>query len=64
MDNNLENALDDFMGGDSMLTSSEKNGKKRKEVVLQNHSLIERVDKVFVTEDGRQLLREQEREQY
>jgi hypothetical protein len=64
MDNKYENALDNFIEDDSMLASSEKDGKKRKEVVLQNHSLIERVNKIFVTEDGRQLLREQEREQY
>ena len=46
MEKNVENALDQFVDAP--------------EVVLQEREgLIERVDKKYVTNDGRQLLREQ-----
>lgn len=48
-------ALDKFLGKQSK--SADKNAKK---VVLdEREGLIERVDKVFVTKEGKQLLREQ-----
>lgn len=51
-----ETALDQFLGK-SKNESKDKNSKK---VILdEREGLIERVDKVFVTKDGKQLLREQ-----
>lgn len=46
-----DSALDKFLGS---------NGKNNKKVILdEREGLIERVDKVYVTKDGKQLLREQ-----
>lgn len=54
MNKSKENALNDFVGNE------ENNVCKNKNVVLhEREGLIERVDKVFVTKDGKQLLREQ-----
>lgn len=52
MKNNSEKALSNFVGEESQ--------ENKKEVVLnEREGLIERVDKVLVTKDGKQLLREQ-----
>jgi len=55
MEKSKEEALNDFVGNENEeAVSAEKN------VILnKREGLIERVDKVFITEDGRQLLREQ-----
>lgn len=51
-----ENALDQFLNIKPQ-TETDKNSKK---VILdEREGLIERVDKVFVTKEGKQLLREQ-----
>lgn len=51
-----ETALDQFLNK-SKTEGKDKNSKK---VILdEREGLIERVDKVFVTKDGKQLLREQ-----
>ena len=55
MENNVEKALSDFV--DEPEVQEEKNTKE--EVLNEREGLIERVDKVFVTKDGKQLLREQ-----
>jgi len=55
MENNNVNALDQFLSEKKI--NKQKNNKK---VVLdEREGLIERVDKVFVTKEGKQLLREQ-----
>lgn len=59
MEEKVEKALDDFVD----LPEEEKVEKAKldnaKKVVLdEREGLIERVDKVFVTKDGKQLLRE------
>jgi len=55
---NKENILDQFLGDDA-----QKRDKKAKKVIedkqLKDNSIIERIDKVIISEDGRQLLREQ-----
>ena len=56
MENNVKKALSNFVDEPEEV-QEEKNAK---EVVLnEREGLIERVDKKFVTNDGRQLLREQ-----
>jgi len=58
MENNVEKALSNFV--DEPKVQEINNDSKNKEVVLnEREGLIERVDKVFVTKDGKQLLREQ-----
>ena len=54
MKNNKEKALGNFVGEES---KEEKNQKQ--EVLHEREGLIERVDKILVTKDGKQLLREQ-----
>lgn len=54
MENKKENALDQFLK-----TSKSKDKNSKKVILDEREGLIERVDKVFVTKDGKQLLREQ-----
>lgn len=56
MDNNKEKVLNDFLNTDQEEKSTKSN---KKEILDEREGLIERVDKVFVTKDGKQLLREQ-----
>lgn len=57
MENTKEKGLNDFLGTEDDAKKTEKNVKN---VVLdEREGLIERVDKVLVTKDGKQLLREQ-----
>jgi len=54
---NLENALDNFINPEE--ENNIKKIKEQKKVILDDrHGLIERVDRIFITDDGRQLLRE------
>lgn len=57
MENNVKNALNNFVEDPSVKEDKNKNNKKA--VLKEKTGLIERVDKVYVTNDGRQLLREQ-----
>jgi hypothetical protein len=61
MENNVSKALNDFIEEDETTTVVPMNNSvKPKKVILDERSgLIERVDKIFVTSDGKQLLREQ-----
>jgi hypothetical protein len=55
MENNVKKALSNFVDE----PEEEQEDTQAKEVVLhEREGLIERVDKKFVTNDGRQLLRE------
>ncbi len=59
MENNLENILDDFVENpDSKVETTKVDGSK-KVILDEREGLIERVDRIFVTKDGKQLLREQ-----
>ena len=54
MSNKKQNAIDRF------LNSGQPTVKQNKRVVLdEREGLIERVDKIYITKDGKQLLREQ-----
>jgi predicted RNA binding protein with dsRBD fold (UPF0201 family) len=57
METNVEKALSNFV--DEPQVEEEKDDKVKKEVLDEREGLIERVDKIFVTKDGKQLLREQ-----
>jgi hypothetical protein len=61
MEDNVEKALESFI--ETPLTEEELAEKAKKEnakkVILdEREGLIERIDRVFVTKDGKQLLRE------
>ena len=56
--NDKEKVLNDFIDDDEM-SFDEKVCEQKKEILNSKTGLIERVDKIYVTEDGRQLLREQ-----
>ena len=59
MEKNVEKALDNFVGVPEEEQEEAKKVEQAKKVVLdEREGLIERVDKVFVTKDGKQLLRE------
>lgn len=57
MENNKEKALNSFLETEKKEETLKNNNKKI--VMDEREGLIERVDKVFVTKDGKQLLREQ-----
>lgn len=58
MKKEVNKKLDDFLSDDED-QNQENDKKKQKEKILKSRSgLIERIDRTFVTEDGRQLLRE------
>jgi len=56
MENNVEKALSDFIDAPVEETNEDES---KKEILDEREGLIERVDKIFVTKDGKQLLREQ-----
>jgi len=58
MENNVEKALSNFV--DEPEVEELPSTAQAKEVILnEREGLIERVDKILVTKDGKQLLREQ-----
>jgi hypothetical protein len=66
MENKVEKALDNFV--ETPLTEEEialaeiakaKNANVKKVVLDEREGLIERLDHIYVTKDGKQLLREQ-----
>jgi len=59
MENNVEKALSDFVAEPEVEVQEEKDDEAKKEILDEREGLIERVDKIFVTKDGKQLLREQ-----
>lgn len=57
MENTKEKGLNDFLGTEE---DDEQLEKDAKNVVLdEREGLIERVDRILITKDGKQLLREQ-----
>lgn len=56
MENNVEKALSNFVDEPVEETKVETS---KKEILDEREGLIERVDKIYVTKNGKQLLREQ-----
>ncbi len=56
MEKNKEDALDQFLGDEKEVQAVPD---QKKKVLDEREGLIERVDKILVTPDGKQLLREQ-----
>ena len=59
MENNVEKAISNFIGTSEEEELKNFNGNAKKIILNQREGLIERVDRLYITEDGRQLLREQ-----
>lgn len=51
---NLGNVLDDFINNDKDVKINDNS----KKVVKTDNSIVERIDKIIITENGKQLLRE------
>lgn len=58
MENNVEKAINDFVDDPEVQEQDEKDQNVKKVVLKEREGLIERVDKILVTRDGKQLLRE------
>lgn len=59
MENKSEKALNDFLELSQVEKEKIQKENDKKIILNKREGLIERVDKIFITEDGRQLLREQ-----
>jgi len=59
MENNIEKALSNFVDEPQVEEVETKDEQAKKVVLDEREGLIERVDKIFVTKNGKQLLREQ-----
>ena len=59
MEKNKEQVLDDFLGEMTDEANSNQPNHAKKAILDEREGLIERVDKVLITKDGKQLLREQ-----
>lgn len=59
MENNVKKALSNFVDEPQVEETQAKIDQAKKVVLDEREGLIERVDKILVTKDGKQLLREQ-----
>lgn len=59
MENKVEKALSNFLNDPELEEVETKTDQAKKVVLDEREGLIERVDKILVTKDGKQLLREQ-----
>ena len=59
MENKVEKALDNFVNVPQTEEVKPKVDTAKKVILDEREGLIERVDKILVTKDGKQLLREQ-----
>lgn len=58
MEKDLEKTLDEFVDVPQEEEDLVKENQAKKVILDEREGLIERVDKVFITKDGKQLLRE------
>jgi len=59
METKVEKAISNFVDEPEVEEVETKTDKVKKEILDEREGLIERVDKIYVTKDGKQLLREQ-----
>jgi len=59
MEKNVNKALNDFIGVSELEQDEKKDVNAKKVILDEREGLIERVDRIYVTKDGKQLLREQ-----
>jgi hypothetical protein len=58
MNDNLNNTLDSFLNKETPKQPEQKDDASNQEVLKQKDGLIERIDKTFITESGKILLRD------
>lgn len=58
METNKENALNDFLGDTNEIETLSKSDENRKRTIKSDNSIIERIDRIIIAENGKQLLRE------
>lgn len=58
METNKENALNDFLGDTNEIETLSKSDENRKRIIKSDNSIIERIDRIIIAENGKQLLRE------
>jgi hypothetical protein len=58
MENNVEKALSNFVDEPQLEEVETKKDNAKKVILDEREGLIERVDRIYVTKDGKQLLRE------
>lgn len=59
MEKTKEQALNSFLGSEEEQSTPLQEKDAKKQVLDERDGIVERVDKIFVTKDGKQLLREQ-----
>ena len=59
MENNVEKALNNFIGTSEDDVFNNKVIEDKKKFIKSDFTIVERLDKIIISEDGRQLLREQ-----
>jgi hypothetical protein len=59
MENNVEKALNNFIGSSDEEVFNNKVVDNKKKFIKSDFTIVERLDKIIISEDGRQLLREQ-----
>ncbi|MCK9416995.1 hypothetical protein M0Q97_10085 [Candidatus Dojkabacteria bacterium] len=57
MNTEKETAINDFLGNE--IEPQDKIESDKKKVIKSDNSIIERIDKIIIAENGKQLLREQ-----
>lgn len=58
METKKENALDNFLGDTNEIETISKLDVNKKRVIKSDKSIIERIDKIVIAENGKLLLRE------
>lgn len=59
MENNFNEKLNDFLANETENDFNQKVKEDKKKFVKSDFTIIERVDKIIIAENGKQLLREQ-----
>jgi len=59
MRNNVENALDNFLSDENDKEFDVKVNADKKKFIKSDNTIVERIDKIIIVENGKQLLREQ-----
>ena len=59
MENNLDKTLNDFLEDENEVEINKKIDDDKKKFIKSDLTIIERLDKIIISENGKQLLREQ-----
>jgi hypothetical protein len=59
MGNNVESALGKFLSDENEIDFNLKVNADKKKFIKSDNTIVERIDKIIIVENGKQLLREQ-----